>query len=260
MNENALVSTAITLLDAALRAAIARGPSGRRRPIFRHLARTPSWEIERHFLCRPDDVPRLLDPISAVLPQTTVCWVRTTYFDSANLDLWRTLGGPCPTRLRLREYALADKSEWTGSCSLELKESTGNVRRKRRLSLRPDEARLLLETCASEGLVAMIGTFYKRWTLTSPSLHERVTVDEEIQVIEPTPPRSPTPPSLAHLRDCVVELKTDGSVPCQVPILPALRESPGFSKYREAMALVPGVSRALRLGEVRSRVSGARRP
>ena len=67
-----------------------------------------------------------------------VAYTRTTYLDSDDFAYLRSCDGPVGERLRIREYAAAPDFDSppssTGRCFLELKQSAGPVRAKRRFA------------------------------------------------------------------------------------------------------------------------------
>ena len=103
---------------------------------------SPLHEVERRFLVDPDEAGRFL---AAIRPSMPLCLhdparpiehVRTTYFDTDELTLFRTQSADSSWRVRVRQYASSTShgaSALLGSaCALEVKEVAASGRRKLR--------------------------------------------------------------------------------------------------------------------------------
>lgn len=102
----------------------------------------PPHEVEQRFLVDPDEAGRFL---AAIRPSMPFCLrdpvrpiehVRTTYYDTDELTLFRARSGDSDWRVRVRQYASAgavDAPALLGSaCALEVKEIAAHGRRKLR--------------------------------------------------------------------------------------------------------------------------------
>jgi hypothetical protein len=184
-------------------------------------------EFERRFWVRRRDAEYLFARGAGELllevfdPERPVAFSRTTYFDTADLELYASCRGPLARRLRVREYASApDVGEppvATGACFLEWKESSGARRRKLRLRVEPgalaalfagapeaadmvaagartgnaDDETVLealhacVERLGARGLAPRVTTFYRRAALRSVDARLRVTLDERLLFCPP---------------------------------------------------------------------------
>lgn len=103
---------------------------------------SPLHEVEQRFLVDPDEAGRFL---AAIRPSMPLCLrdpsrpvehVRTTYYDTDELLLFRTRSANSDWRVRVRQYASAGAvgapALLGSACALEVKEIAANVRRKLR--------------------------------------------------------------------------------------------------------------------------------
>lgn len=155
----------------------------------------PSPEALESFLhaVRPWMANRIYDV------QRPFAFTRTTYLDTAGLDLLESCQSGQLLRLRLREYAatgdLTRPAVLSGERFLELKRSVGARRTKVRLPISKDEAEALLThghltvgSAAAELLRQAspapvrpwVTAWYRRSTLATPNASIRVTLDEEL--------------------------------------------------------------------------------
>jgi hypothetical protein len=164
-------------------------------------------------------------------------------------------------RIRVREYAgaidTAETPVFTSGCFLELKESTGTVREKKR---RPITIPEIEQMMADSALQPCLSTWYRRVTLEDASREIRITMDEGVAYGTPGPfgQLGETVPPLdviAYGPSRVIEVKLlTGQPPAWiVAALAGLREDPEFSKFRMGM-------RALEDGARPERASRRTRP
>jgi len=163
-------------------------------------------EIEERYLVAPGETRVLLAGVADHLsvdrfdPARPIAFVRTTYFDSDDLDLFRSKRR---RRIRLREYAGAPGPHGiptlTGACAFELKESVGAERRKlrfvgdrtdlmrllRRGPHRPIEADLARASAEvrSGRLRPRLTTFFRRRSYTGDGI--RLTLDDRLTFARP---------------------------------------------------------------------------
>lgn len=106
------------------------------------LVGSPLHEVEQRFLVDPDEAGRFL---TAIRPSMPLCLrdparpiehVRTTYYDTDELTLFRTRSADSDWRVRVRQYAssssLGAPALLGAACALEVKEIAAHGRRKLR--------------------------------------------------------------------------------------------------------------------------------
>jgi hypothetical protein len=229
-------------------------------------------EVEHRFLVDGDDAARFVAVVSERLAEETldrqnpVCHLVTTYFDTEDRRLFHSSRQTGLGRVRVRQYASAvsaDAPAYIGeSCALELKEATGESRRKARLVATPDDIdRLLyrdgwLENSHASAVSTMplfraasaIGTGVLRPTLTTTCRRRawtgpeiRVTLDEGVLFAAPGGLRRPGDPAAPHgvfsrLPHRVLEVKLAVSPPDWLThAMRGYRLSERFSKYRDGL-------------------------
>lgn len=192
-------------------------------------------------------------------PERPFSFVRTTYFDSDDNDLFRSQRR---RRVRLREYAGAPAPDGvpvlTGACAFELKESADGLRRKLRATgdrgelmrlLRRGPGRPLDPALAraaaqvrSGWLRPRLTTFYRRLSLTGDGL--RVTVDDRLTFCRPVRlgrAGDPAEPAgvVGRGPQLILEIKLDGAGGDWLS--QATRDflaMPRFSKFRDGMLAI----------------------
>lgn len=163
-------------------------------------------ETEERFLVAPGEARGFLAraarhvPVDLFDPARPVAFIRTTYFDTDDLELFRSQRR---RRIRLREYAAApgpqDIPTLTGICAFELKESSGAARHKARFAGgRADLQRLLrrgpqrpidadLARAAADvrscRLRPRLTTFFRRRSHTGDGI--RITLDDRLTFARP---------------------------------------------------------------------------
>lgn len=229
-------------------------------------------EVEHRFLVDADDAARFVELVGERLAeeildrQNPVCHVVTTYFDTDDRRLFHSSRQTGLGRVRVRQYASAASAEapaYIGeTCAFELKEATGESRRKARLVATPDDIdRLLyregwLEDSHAAAVSTMplfraasaIGTGTLRPTLTTTFRRRawsgpeiRVTLDEGVLFAAPGGLRRPGDPAapngvFSRLPHRVVEVKLAVSPPDWLAHgMRAYRLSERFSKYRDGL-------------------------
>lgn len=199
----------------------------------------PHPEIEERFLVAADEARAFLAcaarhvPVDRFDPGRPVAFIRTTYFDTDDLELFRSQRR---RRVRLREYAGAPCADGiatlTGQCAFELKESSGAERRKARFAgERGDLLRLLrrgphrpidadLARAAAEvrggRLRPRLTTFFRRRSHTADGI--RITLDDRLTFARPVRlGRAGEPAEPADVVGCgpqlVLEIKLAGPRP-----------------------------------------------
>src|SRR5688572_19869477 len=118
-----------------------------------------------------------------------VAYARTIYLDTPDRSYYQSsLRGPVRRRIRVREYAGAiDTSAvpvFTSGCFLELKESTGTAREKKR---RPITIAEIEQMMADSALQPCLSTWYRRVTLEDAAHKIRITMDEGVVYGAPAP-------------------------------------------------------------------------
>jgi hypothetical protein len=186
-------------------------------------------------------------------------FVRTTYFDSDDHDLFRSQRR---RRVRLREYAGAPAPDGipvlTGVCAFELKESADGLRRKLRATgdraelmrlLRRGPGRPLDPALAraaaqvrSGWLRPRLTTFYRRLSLTGDGL--RVTLDDRLTFCRPVrlgragDPAEPTD-VVGRGPQLILEIKLDRAGPDWLSEATGdFLAMPRFSKFRDGMLAI----------------------
>jgi hypothetical protein len=147
----------------------------------------PESILEHRFLPSREQANRFLAEVASRLtivihdPARPVGYCRTTYLDTPGGEYHRTSRTPLARRLRVREYAAAasldDPARLTGACHLELKETCGSLRMKRRSQLGGELAR--------RDVLPVVTTWYRRLELVDGGV--RVTFDEELAFGPPVP-------------------------------------------------------------------------
>jgi len=222
----------------------------------------PRPELEERYLVAPGEarvfLARAADHVPADFfdPARPIAFVRTTYFDTDDLELFRSQRR---RRIRLREYAGAPGRDGiptlTGLCAFELKESSGAERRKARFvgdrgdmqrllrrgphrPIDPDLARAAADV-RSGRLRPRLTTFFRRRSHTGDGI--RVTLDEQLTFARPVRlgrAGEPAEPAevVGHGPRLVLEIKLAGPRPRWV------QESCGsfllmnrFSKFKSGM-------------------------
>ncbi len=219
-------------------------------------------EIEERYLVAPGEarvfLARAADHLPADFfdPARPIAFVRTTYFDTDDLELFRSQRR---RRIRLREYAGAPGRDGiptlTGVCAFEQKESNGAERRKARFAgdrgdlqrllrrgphrpIDPDLARAAADV-RSGRLRPRLTTFFRRRSHTGDGI--RITLDERLLFARPVrlgragEPAEPADP-VGHGPTLVLEIKLTGPRPRWVDeaargFLLVNR----FSKFKEGM-------------------------
>ena len=226
-------------------------------------------EIEHRFLVDAAEARSFLErvaehiPVDVHDPSRPVAYVRTTYFDSDDLHLFRTQLRIGRRRVRVREYAGATSAEATpvlsGLAAFELKESTGQARRKLRMVGEPQHIAELLchpsepkdlrihsaplrraaDAIRRGRLLPRLTTFFCRTSHTGSGV--RVTLDERISFARPVAigrvgdPAQP-PDIVGRGPQLILEVKRR----CEQPdwLASAMRElllMTQFSKFRDGM-------------------------
>ncbi len=169
--------------------------------------------MEHRFLVDTAEARRFLDTVRPHLPfclrdpDQPIEFVRTTYFDTDELTLFRSHSRGSARRVRIRQYASAPDHRTPprlgGTCAFEVKESTLLGRRKARLvGLPEDIARILagrdggvarrapplLDAAARsielELMRPRLTTWFRRLTFEAKGL--RVTLDQATEFARPT--------------------------------------------------------------------------
>jgi hypothetical protein len=226
----------------------------------------PAPEREHRFLLTLADAHAFLIGIAAHVdadvydPDAPVAYARTTYFDTDDAVLLRScLAGTRARRLRIREYAAArtsaDVPRATGVRTLELKESSGSWRHKRRAPLDERTARAVFG-CGPRALLGIdrgidlllrypslaprLTTWYRRASFTASGV--RVTVDDDLAYCAPAPSCAPGDAArptrvVSRARCSILELKTWGARPAWlVAALAMLPAEASYSKFCAGMA------------------------
>jgi hypothetical protein len=226
-------------------------------------------EIEHRFLVEPGEARAFLGRVADHLPldvhdrSAPISFVRTTYHDTDDLQLFRAQLRDGRRRVRIREYAgapdMKSAPRLTGVCALELKEQRGESRRKVRLVATPAEiAALVRPGCevASRGaapaalqraaaairrgqLRPRLTTWFRRVSRSGEGV--RITLDERIlfarpvaigaagELAEPASPVGRGP----HM---LLEVKLTGPAPGWLAAAMAdLLLVTQFSKFRDGM-------------------------
>jgi hypothetical protein len=199
----------------------------------------PHPEIEERYLVAPDEARGFLAcaarhvPADVFDPSRPIAFVRTTYLDTDDLELFRSQRR---RRIRLREYAGAPGADGiptlTGVCAFELKESSGAERRKARFvgdrtdlqrllrrgphrPIDPDLARAAAEV-RSGRLRPRLCTFFRRRSHTGDDI--RITLDDRLTFARPVrlgragEPAEPAEP-IGRGPQLVLEIKLAGPRP-----------------------------------------------
>jgi hypothetical protein len=200
-------------------------------------------EAEHRFLLARDATERFLAAaaghLSVVVHDAArpIAYTRTTYLDTPDGEYFRTCLTPLARRLRVREYAASpsvdEPARLTGERYLEVKETRGRLRVKRRGALDGPLARPDVQPCVT--------TYYRRLELAHQRV--RITLDEGIAYCLPAPvgqagDLAEPPYVLEYGPSRVVEVKIRGATPAwlaaAMEALP-VRETNGFSKFFAAM-------------------------
>ena len=229
-------------------------------------------EVEHRFLVDVDDAARFAavvgEHLNEEIPDRANPFNQlvTTYFDTEDRRLFHSSRQTGLGRVRIRQYAGAPTADATAvigeTCALELKEATGESRRKARIVATPDDIdRLLyqdgwLRDAHASAVSSMplfraasaIGTGILRPTLTTTFRRRawgdtdvRVTVDEGVLFAAPGGLRRPGDPAapngvFSRLPHCVIEVKLGISPPeWLVDAMRGHRLSERFSKYRDGL-------------------------
>lgn len=233
-------------------------------------------EVEQRFLVDADEAHRFLDTVRPHIPACVndpaqpVEFVRTTYFDTDDLALFRSQLPGTAWRVRVRQYASApdhrSAPRLTETCAFEVKEVAPFGRRKVRVVGAPAEiARImrgrdggltrgarrqgiaispLLEYAAraieNGDLQPRLTTFYRRLTYAAPGA--RVTVDHGIEFARPTglgQPGEPARPEsvIGHGPPLVLEVKLRQQTTPDwlASAMPRLFLVTQFSKFRDGL-------------------------
>ena len=232
----------------------------------------PTLEVdkERRFLVSTE----LADHIAALAgtyfsPQLyhqtrPLAFTRTTYFDTAEHDLYRSRRPHC--RVRLREYACAAAAsgcpQFTGVSYLELKSTTAATRTKIRIgttghdlhsaaAFQVEWQRLLAvipaELSLARGLrharlAPCVTTHYQRRSFRSGDHSVRVTIDSELAMSSPilvaqAPAQFQPATSIGYGAERIVEIKSKNGVPRWLDdVVGDIREERAFSKFRWGVA------------------------
>jgi hypothetical protein len=237
---------------------------------------TPSsdpFDHELRFLLSRSEMRRFLDAVAARAaieiydPQRPISFTRTTYFDTDDLNYFRSGDGSPARRLRVREYAVAaslsEAPVLSGVAFIELKQHEGEVRHKDRLAGTPAEiARLVRSAGATPPALATggplpaiarelalptmaprLGTWYRRLCLTAEARHVRITLDENLTFCRPQPIGEPGALAAPRTREMVaafparvLEVKLTGAMPFWLErALESLERADSFSKFRMGM-------------------------
>lgn len=244
----------------------------------------PLTQIEARFLVAPDEARGFLARAGRHLAPDVfdlarpVAFVRTTYFDSDEQELFRSQRR---RRIRLREYAGAPGADGiatlTGVCAFELKESSDGLRRKTRvLADRAELMRLLrrgpgravdpaLAQAAAQvrsgRLRPRLTTFCHRRSLGGDGV--RVTLDDRLVFARPVrlgragEPAEP-PDVVGRGPQLILEVKLSGEAPgWLVDAAGDLLAMSRFSKFKGGMLAIERAD-ALRGARAAPRVSIAR--
>jgi hypothetical protein len=219
--------------------------------------------------------------------QSPVAYTRTTYLDTDEMEYLSSCTddaagrGAIARRLRIREYAAAADTEaspiLTGICFIELKESMGSMRKKRRFAA-PRGVLANMVRCRGElepgwaepGAVAhslveiqrrlgrarlrsCLQTWYRRWSFRAKTEAIRVTLDEGLAFSRPPgvakmcasgpqslSGQSAQPKQVASYGPGrVLEIKLKGRAPAWlVAAMDELPEAPEFSKFQTGMEVL----------------------
>lgn len=178
-------------------------------------------------------------------PERPFNYVRTSYFDTLNLDYFKSARGPVQRRMRVREYAaatsLVDTPVLSGACYVEVKESASGMRTKLRVPMRSSAVGEYLAKLPDAPLVPVVTTWYRRSSLTDSSERLRVTLDEQVafcSAIGVGAPCDGVMPAQAFAQGprFVLEIKLWDDAPAWLASeLRALTESIRFSKFSAGM-------------------------
>lgn len=236
----------------------------------------PAFQHERKFVLQRDEAERFMALVAPRLALEVydeglpVAYTRTTYLDTADLELYRSCtGGPVARRLRVREYAGAveelEAPVLTGVAVLELKESSGQMRTKARLQAPPhiidhvvrhagapppgsesafaglQAFAAIRQALAAGTMVPKLTTWYRRVALAGDGGRVRVTLDEGTTFCLPTTvgqsgePATP-PAAIGHGPSRIMEVKYFGDAPeWLAAAMRGLTEAIQFSKFRRGM-------------------------
>jgi hypothetical protein len=237
---------------------------------------TPSsdpFDHELRFLLSRSEMRRFLNaiaPRAAVEiydPERPISFTRTTYFDTDDLNYFRSGDGSPARRLRVREYAVAaspgEAPVLSGVAFIELKQHEGDVRCKERLAATPAEIARLVDSAgatppalASGGPLRVIarelalptmaprlGTWYRRLCLTGEARQVRITLDENLTFCRPQAIGEPGALAAPRAREMVaafparvLEVKLTGAMPYWLEkALESFERADSFSKFRMGM-------------------------
>jgi hypothetical protein len=163
-------------------------------------------ELEERYLVAPDEARGFLARVEREIPADVfdparpISFVRTTYFDTDDLELFRSQRR---RRVRLREYAGSPGPDsiptLTGDCAFELKEGSDRARHKARMvgdrvdlmrllrrgphrPIDPDLARAAADVRCGH-LRPRLTTFFRRRSYTGDGI--RITLDELLVFARP---------------------------------------------------------------------------
>ncbi len=209
---------------------------------------------EQKFVLESDAAARVWGTACARLepqhqdPARPIAYVRTTYYDTPELDYYMTANGSVSRRLRVREYAGTCEPEGIpilfDVCYLELKQSANGMRAKMRIPVRPADAPNHLARLADTEVEPQLTTWYRRSALTDRNDRLRITLDESLMFCEPvalgTPCLGLEPDRIiARGPAFVLEIKAWEELPRWLEdCLDGLPEAVGFSKFMTGMRLV----------------------
>ncbi len=231
---------------------------------------------ERRYVLCPVEAAEVVGSLGAHLtrelhdPARPISFTRTTYLDTADLEYLRSSYGPVARRLRVRQYATArgphDVPVFTSPAYLELKESFGTTRLKRRLAMSPRlltavlaGAVRLLDLMAAEvfpslaRVVAQLNgqilrptltTWYRRSSYASADGAVRLTIDRQLvfaagEAVGEIGQRGTPRRILAAGPARVLEVKCAATPPAWLTsALSGRREASWFTKYRCGMEVV----------------------
>lgn len=196
-------------------------------------------------------------------PGLPLSFTRTTYFDTPELDLLASSGSGFAQRLRLREYAAAERRGrppvLTGRRFVEVKVTSGERRTKSRCAVTTEEAEALLsgaplpEESAAVSLMLGLGlgplmpwvtAWYRRVTRTTADERVRITLDRDLAFALPPQPGDPAEPMrlLEQAPAVLLEVKWQGRAPqwLEQALRPLAAAETHGSKFEQGMRVLLG--------------------
>jgi len=168
-------------------------------------------------------------------------YIRTTYFDTPDFSYYRSGTHAAAQRLRVREYASAatldEMPVLSDRCFLELKQSSGGLRHKRRLRIPAGDVTAHLARLHDGKLQPCVTSWYRRNALADAADRIRITLDQGIAFCEPVTlgitGGNPQPSRVfARGPAFVLEVKLwDQQPDWLTAALQGLYEARGFSKF-----------------------------